>query len=166
MKPSNAEMLERDTYHEPNSGCWLWGGNLTPDGYANFYSFVEHRTLYAHRESYKERNGPIPPGMQIDHLCRVRCCINPDHLEAVTPRENTLRGNSTKQKSRTECDTCGEALVANRDGKAKSLPKMRCRSCRNRKDRADRLRLKGVAIEALAALGDPDAIRMTGGRDV
>jgi HNH endonuclease len=50
----------------------------------------------AHRAYYQERHGPIPDGYQLDHLCRVRACVNPDHLEVVTARENIRRGNGTK----------------------------------------------------------------------
>lgn len=68
------------------SGCWLWLGAIAVHGYGKI------STRYAHRVSYETYRGPIPPGLQIDHLCRVRCCINPDHLEAVTAKENKARG--------------------------------------------------------------------------
>lgn len=60
---------------------------------------------YAHRLAYEERYGEIPEGLQIDHLCRVRWCCNPDHLEAVTPRVNSLRSEAPPAKNarRTEC---------------------------------------------------------------
>ena len=50
--------------------------------------------VYAHRASYELAKGPIPDGMHLDHLCRVTCCINPDHLEPVTNRENARRGQA------------------------------------------------------------------------
>lgn len=73
------------------SGCWLWTGATYPAGYGK--TGVDGRTLLAHRVSYELFVGPIPEGLQLDHLCRVRNCVNPAHLEPVTAAENTLRGN-------------------------------------------------------------------------
>lgn len=69
--------------------CWQWDV-LRPDtGYGDFY---DGRAWLAHRWSYEHHVGPIPEGLEIDHLCRNRGCVNPAHLEPVTPRENTHRG--------------------------------------------------------------------------
>ena len=76
---------------EPNSGCWLWMGGLYSAGYAALH-VGRNRYISAHRFSYELHKGPIPEGFHIDHLCRVCCCVNPDHLEAVVPRVNILRG--------------------------------------------------------------------------
>jgi hypothetical protein len=75
---------------EPNCGCWLWVGARLPNGYGSVR--ISGRTVYAHRASYEHWRGAIPDGLQIDHLCRVRNCVNPSHLEAVTQRENMMRG--------------------------------------------------------------------------
>lgn len=77
------------TIPEPNTGCWLWLGPLNELGYGRA-SLMGKRRL-AHRASYEMTKGPIPAGLEIDHICRVRCCVNPDHLEPVTSRENSLR---------------------------------------------------------------------------
>ncbi len=77
---------------EPNTGCWLWTGALNRAGYGLFHS--RSGSNIAHRVSYELHRGPIPDGLTLDHLCRVRCCINPDHLEPVSMRVNTLRGTS------------------------------------------------------------------------
>lgn len=71
---------------EPNSGCWLWTGAVTHDGYGTFGSRVAHRQIYAALVS------DVPAELQLDHRCRTRICVNPDHLEPVTARENVRRG--------------------------------------------------------------------------
>ena len=78
------ERFER-RYVVAESGCWLWTGPLNNTGYGCFA-----RTS-AHRWAYAAMVGPIPDGYQIDHLCRVRRCVNPSHLEAVTRSENNRR---------------------------------------------------------------------------
>jgi hypothetical protein len=70
--------------------CWNWKGYLQPNGYAAYGS--KKNRDYAHRISYRLFKGEIPNGLDIDHLCRNRKCINPEHLEAVSRRINLLRG--------------------------------------------------------------------------
>jgi hypothetical protein len=81
--------------------CWLWTGTLV-GGYGTFRSGA---TVRAHRWSYEHLIGPIPEGLHLDHLCRVRQCVNPAHLEPVTQRENNRRGEGwSGQKARqTQC---------------------------------------------------------------
>ena len=85
------------------SGCWLWLGHPQPNGYGNIS--IYDQVYKAHRVSYRLYKGPIPDGLTIDHLCRVTLCVNPDHLEAVTMRENVLRGRSfiVDQVRQTHC---------------------------------------------------------------
>ena len=71
-------------------GCWRWTGAMSNNGYGNFWDGV--RLDKAHRVSYLLLVGPIPVGMDIDHLCRNRGCVRPDHLEVVTRQTNLLRG--------------------------------------------------------------------------
>ena len=77
-------------------GCWLWNAAINPNGYAQFG--IGYKKVYAHRWAYEQVHGPIPKGLQIDHLCRVRHCVNPAHLEIVTNRENFLRGGAPNAK--------------------------------------------------------------------
>src|SRR5690554_6462185 len=72
--------------------CWLWIGKINNRGYGLFY--LDRRMQAAHRAAYQLLVGPIPDGLDLDHTCRVRRCVNPDHLEPVTHRENLLRGAS------------------------------------------------------------------------
>jgi len=78
---------------DPNSGCWLWMGAASV-GYGVLHDQDKgsNGLILAHRVSYLLHKGPIPPGLEIDHRCRMRCCVNPDHLEAVTHKENCARG--------------------------------------------------------------------------
>ena len=85
-----------DTYSskivpEPNSGCWFWVGGMSTRDYGVIYTSRGHN-IRAHRVAYEMTKGSIPAGLVIDHLCRVHCCVNPDHLEAVTQAENVRRG--------------------------------------------------------------------------
>lgn len=70
--------------------CWVWTLFIDPGGYSR--TKLNGKDMTGHRASYMAFKGEIPEGLHIDHLCRRRNCINPDHLEAVTPKENTLRG--------------------------------------------------------------------------
>lgn len=79
---------------EPNTGCWLWLRSLVR-GYGQCTSTFEgKRENVAHRLAYRLLRGPIPVDCELDHLCRQRSCINPDHLEAVSHRVNSLRGQA------------------------------------------------------------------------
>ena len=77
---------------EPNSGCHFWIAHLSSTGYGTRYYLGKERL--AHRLMYENEHGKIHDGMTIDHLCRVRSCVNPKHMEVVTRGENTLRGYS------------------------------------------------------------------------
>lgn len=89
------------------SGCWIWTGYLDRLGYGRFSARLGDGRVeqMAHRAAYVWRRGLIADGLEIDHLCRVRCCVNPWHLEAVDHRTNTLRGNTlaARHRSRTHC---------------------------------------------------------------
>lgn len=85
--------------------CWEWTSPLMYKGYGRFYGNGKH--VLAHRWSYEHYRGPIPDGLQIDHLCRVRHCVNFAHMEVVTGKVNTRRGMSARRNQprvrRTHC---------------------------------------------------------------
>lgn len=83
MDKLNASMREANE-------CWVWVGHKKPDGYGRLS--INGRMKYAHRVAYEILVGPVPHGMELDHLCRNTSCVNPAHLEPVTHRENILRG--------------------------------------------------------------------------
>lgn len=76
---------------EGADGCWLWNGAIKDNGYGAFAA-GSGRAVYAHRWAYEQMVAEIPEGLHLDHLCRVRACVNPWHLEPVTPLVNTRRG--------------------------------------------------------------------------
>ena len=94
---------------EPNTGCWLWTGT-TQKGYGAYRPAgkVHRYMLRAHRYAYQRMRGPIPPNQELDHLCRQKRCVNPDHLEAVSHLVNVRRGDRVRRD--THCAVRGHLL--------------------------------------------------------
>ncbi|MFF8534104.1 HNH endonuclease signature motif containing protein [Streptomyces sp. NPDC015532] len=92
-----------DKIRDAEGGCWEWTGHVKPNGYGQVR--INRRPLHAHRVAYEALRGSIPDGLVIDHLCRNRRCVNPDHLEPVTHRTNILRGTgpAARNARRTHC---------------------------------------------------------------
>ena len=141
------ERLERLSIPEPNSGCVLFLGYLDKDGYGRIRG-VDGPVVSAHIAAYRAEVGPIPDGFWIDHLCRVRCCINTSHMEAVPPRINTLRGN-TIAAAYSSRDVCLSGHLFNEKNTYMQRGARRCRTCTNEQQRRYQRRLrerrKGVA---------------------
>ena len=118
---------------DPLSGCWLWTACRQASGYGKYG--IGNKVFYAHRLAYEDANGPIPDGLEIDHLCRTPACVNPEHLEAVTHRENLLRGDgfAGAQARQTHCKR-GHAFDAENTSVDK-LGERACRTCIRAGDR-------------------------------
>jgi HNH endonuclease len=127
--------------YAPHLGpCWIWTASLEGGGYGAIGDGKKKKR--AHRYSYEQLVGDIPDGLELDHLCRVRNCVRPDHLEPVTRRENVMRGISpiAENPSKTQCPEGhpygGKNLIELSTGGR------RCRTCRNEKERAGYFRRK------------------------
>lgn len=87
------ERLRQKYIVDEQTGCWLWTARIDANGYGRFQRGPGVSPL-AHRAAYEMLVGPISDGLQLDHLCRVRHCVNPAHLEPVTHAENQMRGEA------------------------------------------------------------------------
>lgn len=133
----------------PESGCWIWMLSTDPCGYGRVKR--GGKLLLAHRVAYEAWNGRIEEGKELDHLCRVRCCVNPKHLEPVSHRENIRRGDlktNSHNGSKTHCprghELSGANLVVERNWSG-GLSR-RCKTCSYDKNR-ERARKRYLAMK-------------------
>jgi HNH endonuclease len=121
-----SRFYERILYAE--NGCWLWQGKISSSGYALLS--IKGRYVHVHRWAYEHFRGVIPEGLLIDHLCKHRSCVNPEHLQPVTYQENN-------QRARTHCwqghPFTAENTLINGSGRM-------CRICRHERERKYRQR--------------------------
>lgn len=134
---------------DPETGCWLWTAYKNPRGYGQFgvgsRSDGTASVRPAHRWAYEHWVGPIAERLTIDHLCRVRECVNPAHLEAVTQAVNTSRGQTLQAENaaKTHCHqghefTPENTLIGNNGHGSSRI----CRTCKRERQRRRRERLR------------------------
>ena len=121
---------------ETEDGCWEWRRTRNRNGYGQIG--VGGKTKVAHRVAYELAIGPIADGLQLDHLCRNRACINPAHLEPVTQSENIMRGSGFPPQlaSRTHClngHELHEGNIYRQPGRP--AHQRSCLTCRHERDR-------------------------------
>jgi HNH endonuclease len=127
LQSTYEERFMRKIEPEPNSGCWLWLGNLGPGTSWRGQFKGPRGVIKAHRFAYELFRGPIDQNKELDHLCRIPACVNPQHLEMVTHHENIMRAVPWI-KRQTHCFRGHEYAVHStrrRDGQHY------CRACRH-----------------------------------
>lgn len=133
------------------NGCWLWQ-HCTSHGYGSFV--VDGKKIRAHRYSYERLVGPIPDGLTLDHLCHVKACVNPAHLEPVTQGENVLRGIGCVAQNARKTH-CGNGHLLEGDNLLpydRSRGRRMCKTCRNANQRLYRQRRK---LQRISGEGRP-----------
>lgn len=124
---------------ETPTGCWLWQGPLDRDGYGTFY--FRRRNRRAHRVGYFHLNGAIPAGLVVNHTCRNRACVNPQHLHLVDAATNAMKDSSSPAYVNSQKATCPRGHAYDRKyGKQRY-----CSICQSEKTK--RLRAKWRADE-------------------
>jgi len=147
--PLNPDRLLAKVRIDPDSECWVWTGALMPNGYGAFTVKIDGKwkRCYPHRISYEIHIGEIPKGLDIDHLCRNRACINPAHLEPVSRRENLARGETliAKQLKQTHCKNGHLLDKSNLSAYKLKKGKRECLTCHRERERKRRQDLRGKA---------------------
>ena len=120
--------------------CWLWLGYTNPKGYG--LAWAEGKTRQIHRYVYEQLVGPIPEGMTLDHLCRIRHCVNPDHLEPCGRGTNVVRSPITITGVHARKTHCINGHVF--DGVSSNNGQRTCRACGRENQRRYAARKAGV----------------------
>lgn len=143
----------RQNVVEDDNGCWIWQRRLNRGGYGIGNRYVDGAkvTFRTHRLAYEVFVGPIPAGLALDHLCRVRACCNPAHLEPVTFRENLLRSPLTLAAIRRAAQRCLNGHPFDEENtRFRPTGGRECRTCARARRQAFALRAASVPTERAA----------------
>ena len=123
-----------------DSLCWVWTASLRPSGYAQVH--FKKRTRIVHHLVYELTQPEYEEGLDLDHLCRLRCCVNPSHLEPVTRGENLGRGEGLIWMERAKITHCPQGHPYSGDNLGHDGKGRRCRTCDARRKREYKQRKK------------------------
>ena len=139
----------RSKYIELPNGCHQWQGPLDKDGYGTFY--LRRKNRRAHRVAWFGMRGAIPPGMVVNHICRHRWCVNPQHMQLLTPRENGLQDSNSIPAINARKTHCKHGHEFDKVQHLKSGKSYRvCSICE--RDKTRRLRAKWALTDELEGL--------------
>ena len=151
------DRLMRRVEKRPNFGCWQFTGPLRPDGYCQVQLTGKRgKKVLGHRLTYETYVGPVPEGLDLDHMCRNRGCVNPAHLEPVTRQINILRGTAPERTieyfdefwaNRTHCPNGHELAVVGIDVES-GTGHRQCRACHLQQKRENYQRVMADPIKA------------------
>lgn len=142
--PNADEIMKFHARYTKSDGCWTWRGCLHSSGYGSFY--MGRQKVSAHRLAFVIHNGEIPDGLVIDHLCRNRSCVNPEHLEAVTQSRNVRRGLLCADTIRLGSN-CSKGHLIDEESIMRTKRGPRCRIC-NRNYMREYMRNRRVAAQS------------------
>jgi hypothetical protein len=151
-RPSLRERLLSKAIINFETGCWEWQGGHNANEYGRIRVTGSKSMHLTHRVAYELFVGPIPSGLFIDHLCRNRKCLRPDHLEPVTNRENLMRSPITfagKRVTKTHCVN-GHEFTAENTAIRKGDGTRVCRTCQRAHQRSYQARIKATRQEVTA----------------
>lgn len=148
-KRSVEQRLEIHAKKDNETGCLVWNGSRCKDGYGTVNFELRGKRVYlAHRMAYLHFVGEIPDGEEIDHICKNRACVNPDHLRSVSHQVNVDNGdyktnhrNRTKNHCKLGHELSGENLFISKNGSRQ------CKECRNARDKGRPRHGKKVAVQ-------------------
>jgi hypothetical protein len=150
LTPDYIEALTRRVFAKVDASgdCWEWTRALNDKGYG--VAQVGYRAVQAHRLVWNILVGPIPSREPLDHRCRVHHCVNPDHLEVVTIRENALRSPITPYAVKSAMRQCGKGhpFTEANTGLERNGASRRCRQCAKAKEQRRRDRIKAERMAA------------------
>ena len=128
-----------------HNGCWLWTAFINNEGYGAYRAGP--MVFKAHRVAYTLLNGEVPDLLPLDHLCRVRACVNPAHLEPVTNQENIIRGfaPTAVNARKTHCPKGHPLAEGNLEPSQAALGRRSCHTCHREASRQSQLRLRAAA---------------------